>query len=134
MSQVEIKVPDLGGSSDVPVIDIAVTVGDTVALDDTLLTLESDKATMDIPASAAGVITALRVKVGDKLSEGMVVAVVEASGAAAAVKEEKQEKAATPAPAAAASAPAPAPVAAPAPVPVAPAAASAAPVRAPSRI
>ena len=129
MSQVEIKVPDLGGSSDVPVIDIAVTVGDTVALDDTLLTLESDKATMDIPASAAGVITALRVKVGDKLSEGMVVAVVEASGAAAAVKEEKQEKAATPAPAAAAPAPAPAPVAAPAPVPVAPAAASAAPVQ-----
>ncbi len=125
MSQVEIKVPDLGGSSDVPVIDIAVTVGDTVALDDTLLTLESDKATMDIPASAAGVITALRVKVGDKLSEGMVVAVVEASGAAAVVKEEKQEKAATPAPAAAASAP----VAAPAPVPVAPAAASAAPVQ-----
>ena len=99
MSQVEIKVPDLGGSSDVPVIDIAVTVGDTVALDDTLLTLESDKATMDIPASAAGVITALRVKVGDKLSEGMVVAVVEASGAAAVVKEEKQEKAATPPPA-----------------------------------
>ena len=129
MSQVEIKVPDLGGSSDVPVIDIAVTVGDTVALDDTLLTLESDKATMDIPASAAGVITALRVKVGDKLSEGMVVVVVEASGAAAAVKEEKQEKAATPAPAAAAPAPAPAPVAAPAPVPVAPAAASAAPVQ-----
>ena len=83
MSQVEIKVPDLGGSSDVPVIDIAVAVGDTIAVDDTILTLESDKATMDIPASAAGVIKELRVKLGDKLSEGMVIVVVEAAGAAA---------------------------------------------------
>ena len=116
MSQVEIKVPDLGGSSDVPVIDIAVAVGDTIAVDDTILTLESDKATMDIPASAEGVIKELRVKLGDKLSEGMVVVVVEAAAAAA--------KEAAPAVAAPAPAPVPAPapaapvaVAAPAPVP-----------------
>ena len=108
MSQLmEIKVPDLGGSADVPVIEIAVAVGETIAVDDTLLTLESDKATMDIPASAAGVIKELRVKVGDKLSEGMVVVVVEAAGAAAAA----QPAEAKPAPVAAAPAAQPLPVA-----------------------
>ena len=109
MSQLmEIKVPDLGGSADVPVIEIAVAVGETIAVDDTLLTLESDKATMDIPATAAGVIKELRVKVGDKLSEGMVVVVVEAAGAAAAA----QPAEAKPAPVAAAPAAQPLPVAA----------------------
>ena len=109
MSQLmEIKVPDLGGSADVPVIEIAVAVGETIAVDDTLLTLESDKATMDIPATAAGVIKELRVKVGDKLSEGMVVVVVEAAGAAAAA----QPTEAKPAPVAAAPAAQPLPVAA----------------------
>ena len=108
MSQLmEIKVPDLGGSADVPVIEIAVAVGETIAVDDTLLTLESDKATMDIPATAAGVIKELRVKVGDKLSEGMVVVVVEAAGAAAAA----QPAEAKPAPVAAAPAAQPLPVA-----------------------
>ena len=108
MSQLmEIKVPDLGGSADVPVIEIAVAVGETIAVDDTLLTLESDKATMDIPATAAGVIKELRVKVGDKLSEGMVVVVVEAAGAAAAAQPTETK----PAPVAAAPAAQPLPVA-----------------------
>ena len=100
MSQIEIKVPDLSGSADVPVIDIAVKVGDTIAVEDTLLTLESDKATMDVPAPAAGVVKELRVKLGDKLSEGMVIAIVEAeaAGAAAAAPQPEAAKPAAPAP------------------------------------
>ena len=86
MSQVEIKVPDLGGSSDVPVIDIAVAVGDTIAVDDTILTLESDKATMDVPSSAAGIIKEIRVKLGDRVSQGSIVAIVEAASVEAPVK------------------------------------------------
>ena len=74
----EVKVPDIGGYDDVPVIEVLVAVGDTIAKDQSLVTLESDKATMEVPASAAGVITELRVKVGDTLSEGSVVAVIEA--------------------------------------------------------
>jgi dihydrolipoamide dehydrogenase len=80
--QVEIKVPDIGGYDDVPVIEVLVAVGDTVKLDQGLVTLESDKATMEVPASAAGVVKELKVKVGDKLSEGSVVAVIESSEAA----------------------------------------------------
>ena len=113
MSQLmEIKVPDLGGSADVPVIDIAVAVGDTIAVDDTILTLESDKATMDIPASAAGVIKELRVKLGDKLSEGMVIVVVEAAAAAATGAAKAEEATPPPAAPAAPVAPVAAPVAA----------------------
>ena len=113
MSQLmEIKVPDLGGSADVPVIDIAVAVGDTIAVDDTILTLESDKATMDIPASAAGVIKELRVKLGDKLSEGMVIVVVEATAAAATGAAKAEEATPPPAAPAAPVAPVAAPVAA----------------------
>ena len=124
MSQIEIKVPDLSGSADVPVIDIAVKVGDTIAVEDTLLTLESDKATMDVPAPAAGVIKELRVKLGDKLSEGMVIAIVEAEAAGATAPapaaESKPAPAAAPASAPAAPVPAPAaPAPAPAPQPVA---------------
>ena len=76
----EVKVPDIGGYDDVPVIEVLVAVGDTVAKDQSLVTLESDKATMEVPASSAGVIKALKVKVGDTLSEGSVVAVIEAEG------------------------------------------------------
>ena len=83
--QVEIKVPDIGGYDDVPVIEVLVAVGDTVKLDQGLVTLESDKATMEVPASVAGVVKELKVKLGDKLSEGSVVAIIEASEAAAAV-------------------------------------------------
>jgi len=109
MSQlVEVKVPDIGDFKDVPVIEVAVKVGDTVMVDDALVTLESDKATMDVPSSAAGVVKEVRVKVGDRIGEGGVVVVLEASGAAAAP---------APAPAPAAAAPAPAPAAASAPAP-----------------
>ncbi|VXB21472.1 Dihydrolipoyl dehydrogenase [Luteimonas sp. 9C] len=76
----EVTVPDIGGYDDVPVIEVLVAVGDTVAKDQSLVTLESDKATMEVPASAAGVIKELKVKVGDTLSEGSVVAVIESEG------------------------------------------------------
>ncbi|MGY6518411.1 MAG: dihydrolipoyl dehydrogenase [Lysobacteraceae bacterium] len=79
--QIEIKVPDIGGHSDVPVIELLVAEGDRVEKDQGLVTLESDKATMEVPASAAGVLKVLRVKVGDSLSEGDVVAVIEAGEA-----------------------------------------------------
>jgi len=81
--QVEIKVPDIGGYDDVPVIEVLIAVGDTVKVDQGLVTLESDKATMEVPASVAGVVKELKVKVGDKLSEGSVVAVIETIDAAA---------------------------------------------------
>ncbi len=84
MSQImEARVPDIGDYHDVPVIDICVAVGDTVKVDDALLTLESDKATMDVPSSAAGVVKEIRVKIGDKVSEGDVVILLEAAEAAA---------------------------------------------------
>ena len=120
MSQtIEVKVPDIGDYSDVPVIDICVKVGDTVKVDDALVTLESDKATMEVPSSAAGVVKEIKVALGDKISEGAVVVIIEAAGAAAATAAPAPQAAA---PAAAPVAAAPAPVAAPA---AAPAAASA---------
>ncbi len=82
-STIEIKVPDIGGHDNVPVIEVLVKVGDTVAKEQSLITLESDKATMEIPSSAAGVVKELRVKVGDELSEGAVIAVLEAADASA---------------------------------------------------
>ncbi|MGC1547275.1 MAG: dihydrolipoyl dehydrogenase [Rhodanobacter sp.] len=75
---IEIKVPDIGGHDNVPVIEVLVKAGDSVAKDQSLITLESDKATMEIPSSAAGVIKELKVKVGDELSEGAVIAILEA--------------------------------------------------------
>jgi dihydrolipoamide dehydrogenase len=89
MSTIEIKVPDIGGYDDVPVIEVLVAVGDTVKVDQGLVTLESDKATMEVPSTAAGVVKELRVKVGDKLSEGGVVAIVEAADAEAAAPAAK---------------------------------------------
>ena len=83
---VEVKVPDIGGYDDVPVIEVLVAVGDTVAKDQGLVTLESDKATMEVPSSAAGVVKEVRVKVGDSVSEGAVIAVLEAEGAGAGQK------------------------------------------------
>jgi dihydrolipoamide dehydrogenase len=70
---IEIKVPDIGDFSDVPIIEVHVSPGDTVALEDPLITLESDKATMDIPATSAGVVTELTVGVGDRVSEGSLI-------------------------------------------------------------
>jgi dihydrolipoamide dehydrogenase len=77
---IDIKVPDIGGHDNVPVIEVLVKVGDTVAKEQSLITLESDKATMEIPSSAAGVIKELKLKVGDEVSEGAVIAILETTG------------------------------------------------------
>ena len=113
---IEIKVPDIGGHDNVPVIEVLVKAGDTVAKEQSLITLESDKATMEIPSSAAGVIREMKLKVGDEVSEGAVIAVLDVAGegAAAAKEAAKPEapKAAAPAPAAAPAATPPQPSAA----------------------
>lgn len=106
MSMVEVKVPDIGDVSEVEVIELMVKVGDTVKVDQSLITVESDKASMEIPSSHAGVIKELKVKLGDKVKEGTLVLVLEADAAAAAPAS--APAAAAPAPAAAAPAPAPA--------------------------
>ncbi|MFZ0377030.1 MAG: biotin/lipoyl-containing protein, partial [Solirubrobacteraceae bacterium] len=77
----EIRVPDIGDFTDVPVIEIHVSPGDEVALEDPLVTLESDKATMDVPASEAGTVAQLRVQIGDRVSEGSVLLTLESDGA-----------------------------------------------------
>jgi dihydrolipoamide dehydrogenase len=79
---IEIKVPDIGGYDDVPVIEVLVKAGDTVAKDQGLVTLESDKATMEVPSDVAGVVREVRVRLDDKVSEGTVIALVEVSEAA----------------------------------------------------
>ncbi len=84
MAAIEIKVPDIGDYSGVPVIELLVAVGDTVKKDQGLVTLESDKATLEVPSSAAGVVKEIKVKLGDNLSEGDVVLLLEAEGEAAA--------------------------------------------------
>jgi len=81
MAAKEARVPDIGNYTDVPVIELLVAVGDTVKADQGLVTLESDKATMEVPAPFAGVVKELKVKVGDPLSEGSVVAIIEEAGA-----------------------------------------------------
>ena len=108
MSQsIEVKVPDIGDFERIPVIELLVAVGDAVAKDQGLVTLESDKATMEVPSSAAGVVKELRVKLGDAVSEGSVIAILEATdGAAASAPASAPAPAATPAPAAATAAPA----------------------------
>ena len=108
MSQlIEVKVPDIGDYEAVPVIELHVKVGDTIAVEDALVTLESDKATMDVPSSAAGVVKEIRVAMGDKIAEGTVVVVLEAAGESAAAPAAAAPVAAAPVVAAAA-APAPA--------------------------
>ncbi|MFM0287367.1 dihydrolipoyllysine-residue acetyltransferase [Paraburkholderia megapolitana] len=94
----EVKVPDIGDYKDVPVIEVAVKVGDRVEKEQSLVTLESDKATMDVPSPAAGIVKEIKVKVGDSVSEGSVIVLLEGEGAAAA----PAAPAAAPAPAAAA--------------------------------
>jgi len=96
---VDIAVPDIGDFADVGVIELLVKVGDTVAAEQSLITVESDKASMEIPSSHAGVIKALKVAIGDRVSKGSIIASIEAAGGAAA-------------PASTAAAPAPAPAAA----------------------
>ncbi|HEX3140880.1 MAG TPA: biotin/lipoyl-containing protein, partial [Rhizobacter sp.] len=107
MAIIDIKVPDIGDFKDVAIIEVLVKAGDTIAKEQSLITVESDKASMEIPASHAGVVKELKVKVGDKISEGSLLLTLESADAAAA-------PAPAPAPAAAAK-PAAAPaVAAPA--------------------
>ncbi|MBL8432591.1 MAG: dihydrolipoyl dehydrogenase, partial [Dechloromonas sp.] len=92
MSQlIEVKVPDIGDFSDVPVIDLFVKVGDSIQVDDAIATLESDKATMDVPCTVAGVVREVLVQLGSKVSEGSLLIKVEA-GAAAAVNAENAAK------------------------------------------
>jgi pyruvate dehydrogenase E2 component (dihydrolipoamide acetyltransferase) len=118
MALVEVKVPDIGDFNEVAVIELLVKPGDTVKPEQSLITVESDKASMEIPCSHAGVVKELKVKIGDKVSEGTVVLMLEADGAAASA----------PAAAAPAAAPTSAPVPAPVAAPAAPPAAAAGPV------
>ena len=80
---VEIKIPDIGDFDQVEVIEILVNVGDTIAVDQSLITVESDKASMEIPSSEAGVVTAISVKIGDKVAEGTTILIAEGGAAAA---------------------------------------------------
>jgi pyruvate dehydrogenase E2 component (dihydrolipoamide acetyltransferase) len=137
MSMVEVKVPDIGDFKEVEIIELLVKVGDTIKVDQSLITVESDKASMEIPSSHAGVVKEIKVKLGDKVAEGSLLLTVEAVAADAApapaaateaapaaaapapVEAPKAEpvKAAEPAPVAQEAAPAAAPVAPPAPAP-----------------
>ncbi|HMU18161.1 MAG TPA: hypothetical protein PKC95_12020, partial [Thauera aminoaromatica] len=96
MSQlIEVKVPDIGDFDAVPVIELFVKVGDTIAVDDAIATLESDKATMDVPSPAAGVVKEVLINLGDKVSEGTVLIKVEvgaAVGAAAAANRRGMQR------------------------------------------
>ena len=115
---IEVKVPDIGDFDSVPIIEIHVKAGDTVAAEQSLITLESDKASMDVPSSANGVIKELKVKIGDKVSKGHTILVLEESAGASAPPAPKASPtptAPTPAPAPVAASPAP-PKPAPAPV------------------
>jgi pyruvate dehydrogenase E2 component (dihydrolipoamide acetyltransferase) len=120
MATIELKVPDIGDFAEVEVIELLVNAGDTVKPEQSLLTVESDKASMEIPSSAAGRIVELKVKLGDKVREGTVIALLEAAEAGVA------------APTAAAPVPAASPAPAPTPAPAPSAAPSAAPVAAPT--
>ena len=82
MSAIDVTIPDIGDFHDIPVIEVLVKPGDTVAVDDSLVTLESDKATMDVPSPAAGTVQAVLVKPGDKVSAGTAVLTLEAAAAA----------------------------------------------------
>ena len=105
MAKTDIRIPDIGDFKNVPVIEILVKPGDEVAVETALLTLESDKATMDIPSPSAGKVAELKVKIGDKVSEGTVILTLESAAAAGDAKP----AAAAPAPAPSAPAPAAAP-------------------------
>jgi dihydrolipoamide dehydrogenase len=110
MSVIEVKVPDIGDFKDVPVIEVLVKPGERVAKEASLITLESDKATMEVPAPEAGVVKDLKLKLGDKVSEGSLILLLEADGAAAPALAPRAEAPAKapPAPAPAAATPAPA--------------------------
>jgi len=84
MSTIEVKVPDIGDFKDIPVIELFVKPGDAVKAEDSLVTLESDKATMDVPSPAAGVVVAVALKLGDKVSEGALIMTLDTAAAGAA--------------------------------------------------
>jgi pyruvate dehydrogenase E2 component (dihydrolipoamide acetyltransferase) len=127
MSAIEVKVPDIGDFKEVEVIELMVKVGDTIKVDQSLITVESDKASMEIPSSHAGVVKEIKVKVGDKVAEGSLLVIVEASGDAAAPAVAPAQPVAAPATPAAPAAAAPVPASAPV-VAAAPAVTAAAPV------
>ncbi|MFA4913575.1 MAG: biotin/lipoyl-containing protein, partial [Burkholderiaceae bacterium] len=90
---IEIKVPDIGDAKDVEVIEVMVAVGDTIEAEQSLITLESDKSSMEIPASEGGVVKSISVKIGDKVSEGAVILILEAAGAAGEAKSSEAAQA-----------------------------------------
>src|SRR3981081_411166 len=111
MAGIEVKVPDIGDFKNVEVIEVLVKPGDTVAKEQSLITLESDKATMEIPAPAAGVVKEIKVKIGDKVSKDSPILVLNSNEQAhAAAPQPSPAKAAAPTQAPAAAAPAPRPV------------------------
>lgn len=114
MALVEVKVPDIGDFKDVEIIELLVKPGDTIKPDQSLITVESDKASMEIPATHGGVVKELKVKIGDKVSEGSLVLLVEGEGGGTAAAPAPSPAAAAPAPAPQAAAAAPAPASAPA--------------------
>src|SRR3954464_14793896 len=109
MASVEVKVPDIGDFKDVAVIELLVKPGDTIKPEQSLVTVESDKASMEIPSSVGGVVKDLKIKIGDKVREGWVLLTVEGEGAAAPAAK------AAPAPAAAQQVAAPVPPPQPSP-------------------
>ena len=97
MSLIEVKVPDIGDFSDVPVIDLFVKVGDPIKVDDAIATLESDKATMDVPSTVEGTVKEVLIQLGSRVSEGAVLIKVEAGAAAGAAPVAAPESASIPA-------------------------------------
>ena len=91
MSTLEIMIPDIGSFDDVDVIEVLVSVGDTIKEDDPLVTLETDKASMDIPATDSGIIKELKIKVGDKVKEGFLIGLLETKSISAEKKQEEQK-------------------------------------------
>src|ERR1041384_286590 len=112
MSTVEVKVPNIGDFKDVEIIELMVKPGDTIKVDQSLVTVESDKASMEIPSTNAGVVKEVKVKVGDKVNEGSLLLMVEESGAGAAAPAASAPSAASDKPAAQIGAQAVAPTAA----------------------
>ena len=129
MSTIEVKVPDIGDFTDIPVIEVFVKPGDSVKAEDSLVTLESDKATMDVPSPIAGTVKEVKIKLGDKVSEGSVIAVLEAGAAPPTANASAPKPAASPPQ----SAPAPVPTAALAASPASSSASSARPSPAPGK-
>ncbi len=116
MAILDIKVPDIGDFAEVTVIELMVKPGDTIAVDQSLITVESDKASMEIPSSHAGVVKELKVAIGDKVKEGSLVLTLEAAGDASAPASEPKQAAAPAAAAQAATQSVAAAAAVPAPV------------------